>query len=150
MSASLVMRAACTLVVIAPAVAHADERSLSLADVLRIALQHNGDLYLSQTDAAIASDELEAAKAVFAPRFVSEVRLARERQAGSATSVAWTDARIQGSVELFGRVPTGLAYSLRFAAGREDYANPRSATTSTAAWAGRSRTWSPAASTSCR
>lgn len=124
MAASLVMRAACTLVVIVPAVAHADERSLSLADVLRIALQHNGDLHVSQTDAAIASDELEAARAVFAPRFVSEVRFARERQAGSATSVAWSDARIQGSVELLGRVPTGLAYSLRFGAGREDYENP--------------------------
>jgi outer membrane protein TolC len=125
MSASVLARTACTFVMIAPAVAYADaDRSMSLADVLGIALQHNGELYVSQQDAAIANDELELAKAVFAPRFLGEARLSRERQAGSATSVAWTDASLQGSVELFGRAPTGLAYSLRFGAAQRQYANP--------------------------
>jgi outer membrane protein TolC len=118
-------RAACALVMLAPAVAHADvDRSMSLAEVLRIALQHNGDLYLSQNDAAIANDELELARSAFVPRFQSEARLSRERQAGSATSFAWTDASVQGSIELFGRAPTGLAYSLRFGAARQHHADP--------------------------
>jgi outer membrane protein TolC len=124
-SASVFARATYMLVMLAPVIAHADtERRMSLADVLGIALQHNADLHVAQQDAAIANDERELAATVFAPRFSSEAQLSRERQAGSATSFAWTDSSIQGSAELFGRVPTGLGYSLRFGAAHQRYSNP--------------------------
>jgi outer membrane protein len=125
MSAPLLARVTCTLAMITSAVAQADAgRSMSLAEALRIALQHNTELYVSQQDAAIANDELELARAAFTPRLLSEARLSSERQAGSATSFAWTDSSIQGSVGLVGRVPTGLAYSLRFGAVHQRDSNP--------------------------
>lgn len=99
-------------------------RTLSFKDAIAAALAHNNDLYLTQADTEIAADDLALASSVFAPRLVGTVRYLRENQPGNALRFAWDDRAASGSLELAGRVPTGLSYSLSLGTTVERFSSP--------------------------
>jgi outer membrane protein TolC len=116
--------ASAALVVAVGGTAHADRRELTFQEAIAITLAHNGELYLAQTDTEIAADDLALARSVFAPRLIGNLRVARENQPGNATRFAWRELSASGSLELAGRIPTGLTYSLGLGTLADRFSSP--------------------------
>lgn len=99
-------------------------RELTFADAVAIAIAHNGDLYLAQNDTAIAAADLALARSVFAPRLIGNARVGQDDQPGTAQRFAWKELTASGSIELAGRMPTGLLYSLSLGATADRLSSP--------------------------
>lgn len=99
-------------------------RELTFADAVTIALAHNGDLYLAQNDTEIAAADLALAGSVFAPRLIGNARISQDNQPGTAQRFAWRELSSSGSVELAGRMPSGLLYSLNLGASTDRLSSP--------------------------
>jgi outer membrane protein TolC len=114
----------------------APRRELTFADAVRIALAHNGNLGVAQTDVDIARADTDIARSVFDGLILGNLRGFREDQPGTSTRDAWTDTAVTGSVGYEGRTEYGLRYGLELGALYDRFSNPfyttyRPATTAT-------------------
>ena len=90
----------------------AERRSLSLADAIAIALEHNGDIYLAKADTAVAADEIAIADAIFVPSLLGEISVATNRNPASPTTPDYTQKVGAASLGITGRRPIGLNYTI--------------------------------------
>lgn len=90
----------------------AENRNLTFADAISLALAHNTDLYLARVDTELADDDVAIARSIFDRHFVLNTRYGRENQLGSATRFGWTDSLTAGSLELRGLTTSGTTYSV--------------------------------------
>lgn len=99
-------------------------RELSFVDAVRVAIAHNGDIYVARSEVDIARDDIDVARSVFDGHIVGSIRGWREDQPGNAFRFAWTDTAVTGSLEYDGRTEYGLSYGVQVGALHERYSNP--------------------------
>jgi len=101
--------------------ASAEPRNLSLRDALQLAIEHNADLYVTRSNTDIATDELNAASAIFDPHLVLNARYGHDKELGGPVRFAWTDSAVVGSAEIRGLTGVGTTYSIGVAENYDKY-----------------------------
>ena len=105
---------------------HTDDgrHELSFDAALKVAIAHNGDIYVARAGTEIASDDIDIAQSVYDPKLIVNARGSKDNELGSPARLNFDDRILGLSAEITGHVSSGGSYSLSVGTTYERFFSP--------------------------